>query len=77
MSRITFAADEVATINLSRTAIEEWACGKPARIYELDETPAGRIRHVGRYPPPPPSVMDLFDIEHMTSEIERIYEAAL
>jgi glycosyltransferase involved in cell wall biosynthesis len=70
------AADEIASVTCSRTAIEAWACGKPARIYQLDDGRAGRICDVDRYAPPPASVMALFDIEYMTSEIERVYEAA-
>jgi glycosyltransferase involved in cell wall biosynthesis len=70
------AASEVASVAMSRTAIEAWACGRPATIYEIEGTPAGAIRHVGHHPPPPAAVMDLFDIEHMTTELERIYEAA-
>jgi glycosyltransferase involved in cell wall biosynthesis len=71
------AAHEVASIALSRTAIEAWACGKPARIYDVDHTPTGRICHVDVHPPPPPAISNLFDVEYMASEIERVYEAAM
>jgi glycosyltransferase involved in cell wall biosynthesis len=70
------AAAVVAAIALSRTAIEAWACGKPALVYELDDTAAGRIVSAQEYAPPPPAVMAVFDIEHMATELERVYEAA-
>jgi glycosyltransferase involved in cell wall biosynthesis len=70
------AADVVAAITFSRTAIEAWACGRPALVYELEDTAAGRIVSAHEYAPPPPAVMAVFDIEHMTNELERVYEAA-
>lgn len=61
-----------AGILLGRTTIEGWACGLPGIIYEIDND--GNVVDWGEYSPPPPQLMELFDIRHMASEYEGLYE---
>jgi hypothetical protein len=68
-------AHEVAGVFLGRTTVEGWAAGKPAWIYDIDMS--GRVLGVERRPPPPPSLLRLFDIEHAADLHERLYEAVL
>jgi glycosyltransferase involved in cell wall biosynthesis len=67
--------DQTAGTSFGRTTIEGWLCGKPAWVY--DTGMFGRIRSVSLHAPPPPAVLDLFDIEYMTDAIERVYAEAL
>jgi hypothetical protein len=68
------ACSATAGIVLGRTTIEGWACGKPGLIYDIELD--GSIRSIDFYPPPPPDVMRLFDIGHMTTELELLYREA-
>jgi hypothetical protein len=67
-------ATATAGVFLGRTTIEGWACGKPGWIYDVDLT--GHVRSVGLFPPPPRSLMSVFDIEHVADRYELLYEAA-
>lgn len=61
-----------AGILLGRTTIEGWACGLPGFIYEIDND--GHVTDWGEYPPPPPQVMEMFDVDYMATCYERLYE---
>jgi len=67
--------DQVAGTFVGRTTIEGWMCGKPAWVYDI--VPFRGIRSVAVYPPPPPALLDLCDIEYMADVFHTIYAAAI
>jgi len=64
---------ETAGVMLGRTTIEGWFCGKPGWIYDIDSE--GRIRDINLHPVP--DDLYRYDIENVTTEIEKIYNDIL
>jgi Glycosyltransferase Family 4 len=64
-----------AGIVLGRTTLEGWACGKPGWIYDIELD--GSIRSRDVYTPPHKDILQQFDIEYMTDELELLYREAV
>ncbi len=62
-----------AGILLGRTTIEGWACGLPGLVHDIDND--GNVLFSEVHAPPHPQLMELFDIETMADQYERLYES--
>lgn len=68
------SADETSGIFLGRTTIEGWLCGRPGRIYILDQK-YNIVSTELKFPPP--DAEERFDIRNTTAQIEAVYAEAL
>lgn len=69
IEEIVKECDQTAGIQLGRSTIEGWACGKSGWIYEIDL--AGNIIRSTLYDPP--ADMQRFDIKYMAEKIFSLY----
>lgn len=73
VNELIHQCDEVAGILLGRTTIEGWLCGKPAWIYDVNESGTIKSRELHN----PPADIDKFKSDLVVKEIIKEYESLL